>query len=155
MFVKHELEPIYNHESRILILGSLPSVKSRALKGYYANPQNRFWKIMARLYEEDIKDQKTFCLNHHIALYDVIASCEIKGSSDASISDITINDLTPILLGSKITRIYTTGQKAYQLYQRYCFPKTNIPAIPLPSPSSANARMSLSDLVQAYAVIKE
>ena len=154
MRVEHTLKPIYDANSQILILGSLPSVKSREVGFYYGHPRNRFWKVMEILFEEVIEDREQFCFKHHLALYDVIESCDIKGSSDAHIKDVKVTNLAPILENSQIHTIVCTGKKAYDLYQKYQYPKTKIPAILLPSTSPANAGIKLEALVEAYEVIK-
>lgn len=156
MRVVHTLEPIYDKASKILILGTMPSVKSREQAFYYAHPQNRFWKIMAQLFECSLetKEEKTaFCHQHHIALYDVLESCDIHGSSDSSIKNAKPNDLREILQNSQIEMIFTTGKKAYSLYQKYQEKQTGIVAICLASPSPANASKKLKDLVEDYQVI--
>lgn len=156
MRVYHELEPIYNSSSRVLILGSLPSVKSREIGFYYAHPQNRFWRILESLFQVDLPDvatKKRFLLSHGIALWDTISSCEITGSSDASIHSIEVNDLTDILKKSQITFIFCTGKKSYELYCKYIESKTGISAILLPSPSAANAKCSFDFLVSSYQII--
>ncbi len=151
MRVYDELAPIYDAHSRVLILGSMPSKTSRALHFYYAHPQNRFWPVMEILFHTTLttnEDKVSFLLNHHIALYDVIQSCEIAGSSDASIRGIVLNPLEIIFQTADIKKVFTTGQTAGKLYQRY-FGPCEI----LPSPSSANARYRLEDLVKCYAKI--
>lgn len=156
MRVYHELEPIYNESSKVLILGSLPSVKSREVGFYYAHPQNRFWRILESLFGvslPDVDTKRKFLLSHGIALWDMVASCEISGSSDASIKNIEVNDLTELLQNSQIEFVFCTGRKASDLYQKYMKPKTNIDAFLLPSPSAANAKCSLSSLVSSYQVI--
>lgn len=156
MRVYHELEPIYNEFSKVLILGSLPSVKSREVGFYYAHPQNRFWLILESLFGvslPDVQAKKEFLLSHGVALWDTVASCEISGSSDASIKNIEVNDLTNLLQDSQIKFVFCTGRKAYNLYQKYMKPNTNIDAFLLPSPSAANARCSLSDLISSYQII--
>lgn len=156
MRVVHTLEPIYDKASKILILGTMPSVKSREQAFYYAHPQNRFWKIMAQLFECSLetKEEKTaFCHQNHIALYDVLESCDIHGSSDSSIKNAKPNDLREILQNSQIEMIFTTGKKAYSLYQKYQEKQTGIAAICLASPSPANASKKLKDLVEDYQVI--
>lgn len=156
MRVYHELEPIYNESSKVLILGSLPSVKSREVGCYYAHPQNRFWRILESLFGvslPDVDTKRKFLLSHGIALWDMVASCEISGSSDASIKNIEVNDLTELLQNSQIEFVFCTGRKASDLYQKYMKPKTNIDAFLLPSPSAANAKCSLSSLVSSYQVI--
>lgn len=156
MRVVHTLEPIYDKASKILILGTMPSVKSREQAFYYAHPQNRFWKIMAQLFECSLetKEEKTaFCHQHHIALYDVLESCDIQGSSDSSIKNAKPNDLYEILQNSQIEMIFTTEKKAYSLYQKYQEKQTGIEAICLASPSPANASKKLEDLIEDYQVI--
>ncbi len=152
-FHVHELEPVFDENSRILILGSFPSRKSREDGFYYAHPQNRFWKIMAALFDTEITDRRQFCLDHGIALWDVIASCTVTGSSDASIKDIEVNPIGSLLSASKIHTVFTTGGRADALYRKYI----DLPAehIALPSTSAANAAMSLEKLTAVYAVILE
>lgn len=160
MKVTHPLEPIYNKDSKVLILGTMPSVKSREEGFYYAHPQNRFWKTLSQIYKTQIGDKKEdrieFLLEHNIALFDVLKSCEINSSSDSSIKNPIPNDFTEILNNSKIKVIFTTGKKAYDLYQKYCYPKTNIQAILLPSPSPANCPKGIEEkLLKEYAKIKK
>ncbi len=150
---EHELEPIYNKDSKILILGSFPSVVSRKNLMYYSHPQNRFWKIISILFNEKINDKKEFILNHNIALWDVIESCEISGSSDSSIKNVKPNNIDLILKEANIKCIFTIGRKAYQLYNKYIYPQNNIKPILLSSTSPANAQKSLNDLVQEYKII--
>ena len=126
--VRHEFEPIFNEKSRILILGTLPSVKSREQNFYYGHPQNRFWKVLARICEtenvpESIEEKKIFLLEHQIAVWDVIAECDIIGSSDSSIKNVVPTDLNIILKNAPIQQIYGNGGKAYTLYQKYSYPK--------------------------------
>lgn len=157
MRVEHTLDPIYDKFSKILILGSLPSVKSREVGFYYGHPQNRFWKVMEHVFDVElstVEKKIAFLLKHRIALYDVIASCDIQGSSDQHIKDVIPNDLSKIISESQIEKIYTTGKKAYSLYMKYQYPKTQIPAINLPSTSPANAAYSLEKLVEAYQIIR-
>ena len=158
MIVKHSLDAIYDKYSKVLILGSLPSVKSRELGFYYAHPQNRFWKVMQKVFGIElstIQDKVNFLHRYHIALYDVIEECEIVGSSDASIKNVVPTNLVDIIEKSNITKVYTTGKKAYELYQKYQYPKTNIPAVLLPSTSPANAKCSFEELTQVYEDIKK
>lgn len=155
MNVQHTLQPFYDRHSKVLILGSMPSVKSREVGFYYAHPKNRFWKVLSLIYQEEIEDDITkkqaFLKEHHIALFDVIQSCEIQGSSDQSIQNVIPNDLHPILEKSQIQAIFTTGKKAYHLYQNYIYPKTKIKAISLPSTSPAYCKKGvLEELVQEY-----
>ena len=153
--VEHTLKPIYNIDSKILILGTMPSVKSRELGMYYAHPQNRFWLVLEKLFNKEILDKEKFLLENHIALWDVIKTCEIKGSSDSSIRNVIPNDIKCLIEKTNIKYIFTTGKTAYNLYNKYLLEKTKIEAICLPSPSSANAKLSVDDLVKAYSVIKE
>lgn len=155
----HPFEPIYNQDSRILILGSMPSPKSRELGFYYGHPQNRFWKILSKIFEEPFPDsnekKKEFVLNHHIALWDVVKSCEIKGASDSTIAQVIPNDIKTLLNQTQIQYIITTGKKADQLYQKYCLKETEIESICLPSTSPANCAMKEDFLISKYQIIKE
>ena len=151
--VEHTFGPVYDSESRILILGSFPSVKSREISFYYGHPQNRFWKLLSLLFNEEIKDKKTFLLKHHIALFDVIESCDIIGSSDTSIRNVKPNDLSLIINNSKIETVYLNGSKAYELYKKYCADKYDIDAIKLPSTSPANAAYSIEKLYNEWMMI--
>lgn len=139
MFVYHTLKPVYTRNSKVLILGSMPSVSSRKLGFYYAHPQNRFWKTLEQVYQEKIgssKEEKiAFLKKHNIALFDVLQSCDISNSSDQSIKNPIVNDFTFLLENTDIKVIFTTGKKAYELYKKYCYPSTHIEAIPLPSTS--------------------
>lgn len=153
----HNIHPIYNQQSKILILGSFPSVKSREAEFFYHHPQNRFWKILATLFHHSplttIEEKKKFLLENHIAIWDVIKSCEIHGSSDSSIKDIEINDINNLLNNSKIEFIYTNGKKAHQLYQKYCYPITKREDICLPSTSPANAQFTFDRLLDQWKII--
>ena len=156
MIVKHTLKPIYNKDSRILILGTMPSVKSREENFYYANTQNRFWKIFEILFNVEFKsnlDKERFLLNNNIALFDVIKECVIKGSNDSSIKNIKVNNIKEIISASNIKYIFLTGKKAYNLYKKYFNLEVNY--YYLPSPSSANAIYKIKDLVKEYKIIKE
>ena len=156
MKVKHEFKPIYDNKSKILILGTMPSIKSRANKFYYSNPTNRFFKIMETLFNTKLlnsDDKKAFLLKNKIALWDVCKECDILASSDSSIKNIIPNDISIILKSSPIKAIFTTGKTAYKLYQKYIFPTTKIEAISLPSSSSANASYSLNKLINEYQII--
>lgn len=152
--IHHTFEPVYDENSRILILGSFPSVKSRENHLYYGHPQNRFWKVLASILEEavpeTIEEKKAMLLNHHIAIWDVIESCTILGSSDTSIKDVVVNDFTEILQNSKIEKIFVNGTKAYELYHKYAEKKTGIKAVRLPSTSPANAAWKLDGLCQTW-----
>lgn len=157
--LQHTIQPIYDSQSRVLILGSFPSVKSREQQFFYGHKQNRFWRVMARVLDcavpEDIPQKREMLLAHHVAVWDVIASCEITGSSDASIRDVVPNDLSPILSCADIRAIYTNGGKAGQLYKKYIFPVIGWEAGVLPSTSPANAGYSLEKLVEAWQAIRE
>lgn len=157
--IVHSFEPVYDKVSEILILGTLPSVKSRENNFYYGHKQNRFWKVLATLLKEPVPDtieeKKAMLLAHRIALWDVIQSCDIKGSSDSSIKNVQPTDIGVILEKTNITRIYANGNKAGQLYKRYQFPVTGIEAMVLPSTSPANAVWSLERLCEAWHVILE
>lgn len=156
--VYHILSPIADENSRILILGTMPSPKSREAGFYYAHPQNRFWRILAALYEEsfptDITERTALLCRHGIALWDVLYSCRIEGASDASIRNAVPNDIAGLLRQYPgIREIYTTGTTAGRLYQKLCLPAAGRPATTLPSPSAANASMNLSRLIEAYRVL--
>lgn len=154
----HTFEPIYDKNSKILILGSFPSVKSRENHFYYGHPQNRFWKVIARVTDspvpETIEEKKQLLLSNHIAIWDVIASCTILGSSDTSIKDVVVNDFSKILQNSSIERIYVNGGKAYELYHKYAEKQTNIQAVKLPSTSPANAAWNIDRLCEAWSKIE-
>ena len=152
--VVHPLEPIFDGKSRVLVLGTMPSPKSREVRFYYGNPQNRFWRVMAALWGEPVPasndDRRDLCLRHHVALWDVLASCTIAGASDASIRDPVPNDVGRILSAAPIVRVFCTGGTATRLYQRLIEPACGVPCTGLPSTSPANARMRLDDLVVTY-----
>lgn len=158
--ITHTLAPVFDTDSHVLILGTMPSPRSRKEGFYYGHPQNRFWRVMADVFSEDVpsdnQSKAAFLLRHHIALWDVLASCRIEGAGDNSISDPVPNDLSMVLGGADIRYIFTTGRKASQLYRKYCFPLTGIDSAYLPSTSPANcAGFSYSDLVSAYKVIAD
>ena len=150
--------PVFDGNARVLVLGSFPSVRSRQQNFYYGHPQNRFWKVVAALYDEEIpgtiEEKKWLITGHGLALWGTIASCEITGSSDASIRDARANDLSVILDHCQIRGIYCNGRKSYDLYQKYVLPVTGRDAVCLPSTSPANARWRLPDLIEAWAVIR-
>ena len=152
--IVHSFEPVYDKASEILILGTLPSVKSRENNFYYGHKQNRFWKVLATLLKEPvphtIEEKKAMLLAHRIALWDVIQSCDIKGSSDSSIHNVVPNDLSEILQTASIRQIFTNGGTAYRLYKKYCFPQTQQKAICLPSTSPANAAWSKKRLLTKW-----
>ncbi|MBR5508747.1 MAG: DNA-deoxyinosine glycosylase [Lachnospiraceae bacterium] len=152
--VEHTFEPVYDEESEILILGTFPSVKSREQDFYYGHPQNRFWKVLANLTGEKIpqtvEDKKEMLLKHHIAIWDVVQSCDIIGSSDSSIKNVVPADLNYVLTNSNITRIFVNGDKAYKLYKKYCQEATGRDAVKLPSTSPANAVFTLERLICSW-----
>lgn len=153
-FVKHAFEPVWNRESERLILGSLPSVKSREQGFYYGHPQNRFWKVVAGLFDWEeprtVDEKKKMLLKNHTAIWDVIDSCEIKGSSDSSIRSVTAADIGSLIEQSGITKIYANGKTAAKLYNKYVYPETGVPVIELPSTSPANAAYSLERLLEIW-----
>ncbi|MBQ8813728.1 MAG: DNA-deoxyinosine glycosylase [Lachnospiraceae bacterium] len=157
--VTHEFVPVYDEHSRILILGSLPSVKSREQGFYYGHSQNRFWRVVAQLTGEavpqSIPEKKALLLNHGIAVWDVIQSCEIMGSSDSSIRNVKVNDFDELLSKVPDIRIFANGGKAYELYQKYAFPQTGRVAVKLPSTSPANAAWSLEKLCDEWSRLLE
>ena len=152
--IVHPIPPTWDERSEILILGSFPSVKSREMRYFYGHPQNRYWRVLAAIFDEPfpetVEERRALLLRHHIAAWDVIASCSIIGSSDSSIRDVKVNDLRPILEGAPIRGIFANGQKAGELYRRYTLPLTGRPAVVLPSTSPANAAWSLDRLVEAW-----
>ena len=155
----HPIPPVFDTDSRILILGSFPSVKSRESCFFYGHPQNRFWKLLARLRKEDIpssvEEKKAFLLRNHIAVWDTIHSCSIEGSSDSSIRDVVPNDLASILDHASIQAIYTNGGLSGKMYDRFCRKQTGIEAIKLPSTSPANAAWNLDRLTDAWKCINQ
>ncbi len=159
MAVLHPIPPVFDENSRVLILGSFPSVRSREAGFYYGHPQNRFWSTLASVLDAEIphtvKEKRALLLAHGIALWDVIASCEIVGSSDASIRDAVANDLSTVLSIAPINRIFTNGATAHKLYCKYLFPVTGIAAVQLPSTSPANAAWGQARLCEAWQVIKK
>lgn len=156
--VQHEIPPIYNEHSKILILGSFPSVKSREGQFFYHHPQNRFWRVLAAVTDAElpvtIPEKKAFLLQNGIALWDVIAGCEIEGSSDSSIRNVVPNDIRPILETADIRQIYVNGGTAEKLYKKYIFPVTGRETVRLPSTSPANAACSLEKLKEQWNIIK-
>ncbi len=152
--LKRTFGPIYDKNSNILILGSFPSVKSREANFFYGHPQNRFWKVIAAVYNTSLpesRDEKTeFLLNNKIALWDTIDSCDIIGSSDSSIKNAVPTDINMILNFSDIKRIFCNGATSHKLYMKYCYPDTKAAAVKLPSTSPANAACSLDKLISIW-----
>ncbi len=155
----HPFGPLFSPDSRVLILGSFPSVKSREQNFFYGHPQNRFWKVIAALFEQEtpqtIPEKKELILSHGLALWDSIASCVITGSSDASIREVRASDLRIILDHAPIERICCNGRKSFEMYEKYIRPEIGREAVCLPSTSPANAQWSLQKLITAWAVIRE
>ena len=155
----HPIAPVFDKDSKVLILGSFPSVKSREEGFFYGHPQNRFWKVTSRIFGEElpvtVDEKKAFLLRNRIALWDVIGSCEIDGSSDSSIRDVKVNDLSVILGTADIRAIFLNGKKAEQYYLKYLLPVLKCDAVCLPSTSPANAAWSLDKLTDAWKVIKD
>ena len=158
-FEKHEFAPVYDKNYKVLILGTFPSVKSREMQFYYGHPQNRFWKLLAMLtgwpVPGTIPEKKEMLLKNGIAVWDVIQSCEIIGSSDSSIRNVVSNDLSQVLAGSSVTRIYANGKTAEKLYNKYVKDQTGMEVMGLPSTSPANAAYSLERLAQSWSQILE
>lgn len=155
----HPFDALYDEHSRILILGSFPSVKSREQKFFYGHPQNRFWKVLSIVLgekvPETIEEKRKLLLNNHIALWDVIYSCDIKGSSDSSIRNVTPTDLSRVIKGSEISDIYCNGKTSGKLFARYQGEILGRSAITLPSTSPANAAWSVERLTEAWKRIAE
>lgn len=154
MIQKHPFPPLFDKDSRLLILGSFPSVKSRETMFFYGHPQNRFWKVIASIFDEkvpsSIDEKRELILKNHLALWDVIAECEIEGSSDASIKNAKANDLSVILENALIEKIIVNGKTAENAYNKYIEPVTGIKAVVLPSTSPANAAWTFDRLVDAW-----
>ncbi len=155
----HNIPPVYDERSTRLILGSFPSVLSRRTDFFYGHPQNRFWKVLAVVFDcplpTTVAEKKSLILSHNLALFDVIASCEIAGSADSAIKNVIPNDLSPILKNSKITHIFVNGKTAEKYYDKYLRSETGIDCICLPSTSPANAAFSLDKLVKSWKIIAE
>lgn len=153
----HTIAPVFDAHSRVLILGSFPSVKSRESQFFYGHPQNRFWRVLAGVLGAEapsgIEAKQSFLLKNRIAVWDVIASCEIEGSSDSSIRNVVPNDLCLILSKAQIRQIFTNGRTAHKLYTKYCMPASGRAAVCLPSTSPANAAFSLERLKESWSAI--
>ncbi len=157
MRILHGIDPVFDRNSAVLVLGSFPSVRSREEGFFYGNPQNRFWRVLAGILECPVPDtvdaKKQMLLGHGIALWDVIAFCEISGSSDASIRNAVPNDLSGIFAAARIRAVAVNGSKAGQLYRKYLYPDVRISPIALPSTSPANASWTLGRLQEAWSAI--
>ena len=156
--VIHPIEPVFDENSRILILGSFPSVKSREVGFFYGHTQNRFWKVIATVFDTEVPDtiekKRRFLLDYGIAVWDVISSCEISGSSDSSIRNVIPNDIGIIRNKANIKQIFVNGKTAEKYYNKYVLPLIGRPALCLPSTSPANAAWSIEKLVKSWNVIK-
>ncbi len=157
MSIIHPIPPLYNDESRVLILGSFPSVKSREACFFYAHPQNRFWRVLAALFHEEVPqstaERRAFLLRHLIAVWDTVASCDIVGSSDASMKNAVPNDLTPILAAAPIRAVFCNGSLSHRLYEKHQGKEITLPVFAMPSTSPANATRSLADLTDAWSIL--
>ena len=157
--VIHPIPPLYDSQSEILILGSFPSVKSREAQFFYGHPQNRFWKVIAAVcgepVPETVPEKKALLLSHHIALWDVIHSCDIQGSSDASIKNVVPNDLDVILSAAPVRQIYVNGKTAEKYYRKYTQKRIGREAVCLPSTSPANAAWGVERLIDAWEIIRK
>ena len=155
--IVHPFGPVFNENSRVLILGSFPSVKSREQQFFYGHPQNRFWKVIAALYSQEVPvtvpQKKELILRHHLALWDSVASCVITGSSDASIRDAQANPLHLILDHSPVQAVFCNGKTSWKLYEKLILPSVGLEAVCLPSTSPANAQWTLDRLIDAWSVI--
>ncbi len=157
--ILHTIPPVYDEASRVLLLGTMPSPKSRQAGFFYGHPRNRMWPVLAGVLDRPTpmgtEARRAFLLEHHIAMWDVLSACTIRGADDSSIRDPEPNDLRPILQTADIRAIFTTGKKAYALYDRYIRPGLGREALCLPSTSPANCRETLETLTAAYGVLRE
>ena len=155
----HTIPPVYDENSRVLILGTMPSPKSRQANFYYGNPQNRFWRVLASVRGEEVpqskEDKIRFLLRNRIALWDTLSSCDITGAADSSIKNAVPNNLSAVLDTADIKMIFTTGKTAYKFYRKYQFKETGADAVCLPSPSPANARTGIEKLIEEYKIINQ
>ena len=155
----HPFMPVYDRNAEILILGTFPSVKSRENKFYYGHPQNRFWKLLARIYQEEtpktIEEKTAFLRKHRIALWDVIRSCEIEGSADHTIEKASANDIPSLINETQIRIIYCNGKKAFELYRKFFKEPVDAEVRCLPSTSPANAAWTMEKLISAWEILKE
>ncbi|MEA5004011.1 MAG: DNA-deoxyinosine glycosylase [Christensenella sp.] len=155
--VTHSLGPVFDERSKILVLGSIPSVKSREEGFYYANPRNRFWQVVSTLLAcplpQTVPQKEEMLKGAGIALFDVLYACDIEGSADASIKNAVPNDFSEIFTAADIRMVFANGKKAHQLYQDLCFPATGRQAVALPSTSPANAAANLPYLIREWSHI--
>lgn len=155
----HPIPPLYSENSRVLVLGSFPSVKSREQGFFYGHPQNRFWRVTAAVLgcsvPQTVEEKRKFILDNRLALWDVIAECEITGSSDSSIKNVVPNDIKRILAAADIKAVFVNGRTAEKYYIKYTEPVTGIKAVCLPSTSPANAAWSLERLCADWNTIKK
>lgn len=154
----HTIPPTFDEHSRVLVLGSFPSPKSREGQYNYGHPQNRFWRVLSQLAGEELpttnEQKRSLCLRHGIALWDVVAECDIEGASDTSIRNAKPNKLSLITRVAPIEAVYCTGAKAFELYRRLgCEAECGLPATRLPSTSPANAACKMDQLLAAYAQV--
>ena len=156
--VVHGFAPVYDARSRVLVLGTLPSVKSREENFYYGHARNRFWQVLAAVFDasvpQSIEEKKALLLANGVALWDVVGQCDIRLSADSTIRNVAPNDPRPILAAAPIRAIFTNGSKAFDLYRRHLLPLTGIEAVRLPSTSPANAACGTEELIKAWGVIK-
>ncbi len=156
--ISHPIPPLYNEASKVLVLGSFPSVKSREGQFFYHHPQNRFWRVISSVFDElvpnTIEEKRELLLRNRIAVWDVIQSCEIIGSADSSIKNIVANDLSKIMNTARISRIISNGSTSHQLYMKHIFPKTGIEALKLPSTSPANAACNMDCLIREWSILR-
>lgn len=152
--VNHQFPPVFDRNSRVLILGTMPSPRSREQGFYYGHPRNRFWPVLAEVLgeacPETVEEKKAMVLRHGIALWDVLASCEIRGADDASIRNPVANNMSEVMDHAHIRAVFATGTKAASLYRRFCREKTGMDIILLPSTSPANCRITQAELAEAY-----
>lgn len=157
--IVHPIPPLFDENSEKLILGSFPSIKSREAMFFYGHPQNRFWKLTAKIFDEEtpnsVEGKTKLILTHRLALWDSIHSCVITGSSDSSVKDVVANDLSVILNNSRVERIFCNGALSHKMYMKYIYPQTKIEAVKLPSTSPANAAFSMERLYEQWKIIAE
>ena len=157
--IQHPFPPLYNSNSRILILGSFPSVRSREEMFFYGHPQNRFWRVLSAVLGEElprtVEEKREMLLRRKIALWDVIGSCDIQGSADSTIKNASPNNLAPIFESADIRAVFVNGKTALRYYNAYQYPLHGREAICLPSTSPANAAFGVERLVQSWGVILE